>query len=254
VNSVVIFLIVAGGLGFTVIVNLFNRVVRGSSERITVQTRMVIATTLFLIVFGAVFFYLFERSAVMKHYQPHEKFLASVFQSVTARTAGFSTVDIGALGSITHFVLIVLMFIGASPGGTGGGIKTTTFFILVLSIVTILRDQRFNTIFKRRIPYAVVNRAFAILVTAAALVMGATLILGFSERFTAIQLLFETVSAFGTVGLSTGITAGLSDVGKVVIILLMFVGRIGPLTLVLAVGTRPRTRLVTYPEERVMVG
>jgi trk system potassium uptake protein TrkH len=151
-------------------------------------------------------------------------------------------------------MLVILMFIGASPGGTGGGIKTTTIFILVLSIVTILRDQRFNTIFKRRIPYAVVNRAFAILVTAAALVMGATLIMGFSEKFTAVQLLFETVSAFGTVGLSTGITPSLSDVGKVVIMLLMFVGRIGPLTLVLAVGTRPHTRLVTYPEERVMVG
>ena len=254
VNFVFVSLIVIGGLGFTVIVNLFNRLTRGSSERITVQTRMVVSTTLFLIIFGAVFFYLFERSAIMKTYQPHVKFLASVFQSVTARTAGFNTVDIGSLRSVTLLTLIILMFIGASPGGTGGGIKTTTFFILVLSIITILRDQRFNTIFKRRIPYAVVNRAFAILVTAAGLVIGATLIMGFSEKFTVVQLLFETASAFGTVGLSTGITTSLSDFGKVVIILLMFVGRIGPLTLVLAVGTRPRTRLVTYPEERVMVG
>jgi trk system potassium uptake protein TrkH len=106
----------------------------------------------------------------------------------------------------------------------------------------------------RRIPYAVVNRAFAILVTSAALVIAATLIMGFSEKFTAVQLLFETTSAFGTVGLSTGITSSLSDFSKVVIILLMFVGRIGSLTLVLAVGTKPRTRLVTYPEERIMVG
>jgi trk system potassium uptake protein TrkH len=254
VNFVVCSLIVTGGLGFTVIVNLFNRAIRGTGERITVQTRMVISTTAFLIVFGAGVFYLLERGALMKAFKPHEKFLASVFQSVTARTAGFNTVDIGALGSVTHLMLIVLMFVGASPGGTGGGIKTTTLFVLVLSIVTILRDQRFNTIFMRRIPYAVVNRAFAILVTSAALVIAATLIMGFSEKFTAVQLLFETTSAFGTVGLSTGITSSLSDFGKVVIILLMFVGRIGSLTLVLAVGTKPRTRLVTYPEERIMVG
>jgi len=177
-----------------------------------------------------------------------------MFQSVTTRTAGFNTVDIGSLRSITLFSMIMLMFVGASPGGTGGGIKTTTFFILALSIVTILRDQRFNTIFKRRIPFAVVNRAFAILVTSAAVVLMGTLLIGVSDKFTALQLLFETASAFGTVGLSTGITGALSDFGKIVIIFCMFVGRIGPLTLVLAIGTRPVSRLVTYPEERVMVG
>jgi trk system potassium uptake protein len=254
VNFVVCMLIVTGGLGFTVIVNLYNRILRGSAERITVQTRIVISTTLFLIVLGAVLFYVYERGAMLKTYQPHERFLASVFQSVTTRTAGFNTVDIGSLRSITLFSMIMLMFIGASPGGTGGGIKTTTFFILALSIVTILRDQRFNTIFKRRIPFAVVNRAFAILVTSAALVLVGTLLIGVSDKFTALQLLFETTSAFGTVGLSTGITGSLSDFGKIVIIFCMFVGRIGPLTLVLAIGTRPVSRLVTYPEERVMVG
>ena len=254
VNFVVCMLIVTGGLGFTVIVNLYNRIRRGSAERITVQTRMVISTTLFLIVFGAVLFFVYERGAMLKTYQPHERFLASVFQSVTTRTAGFNTVDIGSLRSITLFSMIMLMFVGASPGGTGGGIKTTTFFILALSILTILRDQRFNTIFKRRIPFAVVNRAFAILVTSATLVLMGTLLIGVSDKFTALQLLFETASAFGTVGLSTGITGALSDFGKIVIIFCMFVGRIGPLTLVLAIGTRPVSRLVTYPEERVMVG
>jgi trk system potassium uptake protein TrkH len=163
-------------------------------------------------------------------------------------------VDISALKSKTLFLMSILMFIGASPGSTGGGIKTTTFFILILSIITILRDQRFNTIFKRRIPYQVVNRAIAILVSAFGFVIAGTILLGFSENFSFIQVYFETVSAFGTVGLSTGITPHLSNFGKIVVMLCMFVGRLGPLTLVLAIKNAQSTRLVTYPEERVMVG
>jgi trk system potassium uptake protein TrkH len=148
----------------------------------------------------------------------------------------------------------MLMFIGASPGSTGGGIKTTTFFILLLSIITILRDQRFNTIFKRRIPFQVVNRAFAILVAATSFIILGTLLLGYSQNFNFMQIYFETVSAFGTVGLSTGITPELSDFGKIVIMACMFVGRIGPLTMVLAIRNMQGTKLVTYPEERIMVG
>jgi trk system potassium uptake protein TrkH len=123
-----------------------------------------------------------------------------------------------------------------------------------LSIITILRDQRFNTIFRRRIPYQVVNRAFAILVAGIALVITGTLLLGYSQPYSFIQVYFETVSAFGTVGLSTGITPYLNNFGKIVIIILMFIGRLGPLTMVLAIGNLQGTRLVTYPEERIMVG
>jgi trk system potassium uptake protein TrkH len=151
-------------------------------------------------------------------------------------------------------MMSILMFIGASPGSTGGGIKTTTIFLLVLSIITILKDQRFNTIFKRRIPYQVVNRAVAILVSAIGFVIAGVLLLGFSEKFSFMEIYFETVSAFGTVGLSTGITPALSDFGKIVVMVCMLVGRIGPLTMVLAIRNVQRTRLITYPEERVMVG
>ncbi|UCB46980.1 MAG: hypothetical protein JSV25_06060 [Spirochaetota bacterium] len=254
VNLVMILLIVLGGLGFTVLLNISRKLVKGHRERVTVQTRIVLISSIIFIFFGAASFYLFERDGILATMRPHEKYLASFFQSVTTRTAGFNTVKISSLKPFTLFMMSILMFIGASPGSTGGGIKTTTFFILILSIVTISREQRFNTVSKRRIPYQVINRSFAIVVCALGLVILGTLLLGFSEQFSFIQIFFETVSAFGTVGLSTGITPYLSDFGKIVIIVCMFAGRLGPLTLVVATRKRPGTRMVTYPEERIMVG
>jgi len=254
VNVVLIFLIVCGGLGFTVILNLTGKIFKAEKERLTVQTRIVLLTTAFFICYGAISFYLLEQNNILNGLNPKERFLTSIFQSITTRTAGFNTVDISRLRPITLFMMTNMMFVGASPGSTGGGIKTTTFFILLLSIITILRDQRFNTIFGRRIPFQIINRTFAILVSSIILVIMGTLFLGFTEGFSFIRIFFETVSAFGTVGLSTGITSSLSDFGKIVIIICMFAGRIGPLTLVLAIKNKQRTRLVTYPEERVMVG
>ena len=253
-NFVLILLIISGGVGFTVLLNIFRKAVKGKKERFTVQTRIVFITTLFLILFGAVNFYIFEQDNILRGFRHQERFLVSIFQSVTARTAGFNTIDTSSLRSRTLFMMSILMFIGASPGSTGGGIKTTTIFLLVLSIITILKDQRFNTIFKRRIPYQVVNRAVAILVSAIGFVIAGVLLLGFSEKFSFMEIYFETVSAFGTVGLSTGITPALSDFGKIVVMICMLVGRIGPLTMVLAIRNVQRTRLITYPEERVMVG
>lgn len=254
VNFVLIWLIVSGGLGFTVIRNLVRRTVYQRKVRVAVQTRIVLITTLFFIMYGALNFYFLEKNYILRNMRPREQFLASLFQSVTTRTAGFNTVDTASLRPVTLFMMSILMFIGASPGSTGGGIKTTTLSILVLSIITILRDQRFNTIFKRRIPFQVVNRAFAILVAAISFIILGTLLLGYSQNFKFMQIYFETVSAFGTVGLSTGITPELSDFGKIVIMVCMFVGRIGPLTMVLAIRNMQGTKLVTYPEERIMVG
>jgi trk system potassium uptake protein TrkH len=254
VNLILIWLIISGGLGFTVLLNLMQRTLRRGRSRLTVQTRIVLITTLFFIVFGAINFFFFERRALLNSMRPLDQLLVSLFQSVTTRTAGFNTVDTAALRPVTLFMMSILMFVGASPGSTGGGIKTTTLFVLVLSIITILRDQRFNTIFRRRIPFAVVNRAFAILVSGVSMIILGTLLLGYTHDFSFMELYFETVSAFGTVGLSTGITPLLSDFGKIVIMVWMFVGRIGPLTLVLAIRNLQGTRLVTYPEERIMVG
>jgi trk system potassium uptake protein TrkH len=254
VNLVVMSLIVSGGVGFTVLHNIIRRTLHFRTVRLTVQTRIVLITTLFFILFGALNFYFLERNGVLSTVKPHEMFLASLFQSVTTRTAGFNTVDTAQLRPVTLFMMSILMFIGASPGSTGGGIKTTTFFVLMLSIVTLLRDQRFNMIFQRRIPFAVVNRAFAIMVASVLVIIMGILLLGYSQNFTFMQIYFETVSAFGTVGLSTGITPHLSDFGKIVIMLIMFVGRIGPLTMVLAIRNLQGTRLVLYPEERIMVG
>jgi trk system potassium uptake protein TrkH len=253
-NLVLMWLIVSGGLGFTVLINMIQKGARFNRVRLSVQSRIVFITTISLLLFGALNFFFLEKHHMLHPMRPYEQILVSLFQSVTARTAGFNTVDTSLLRPITLFMMSTLMFIGASPGSTGGGIKTTTFFIFVLSIITVLRDQRFNTIFRRRIPFNVVNRAFVILVAAIGFIILGTLLLGYSQSFSFIQLYFETVSAFGTVGLSTGITAQLSDFGKIVIMVLMFVGRIGPLTMVLAVRNLQGARLVTYPEERVMVG
>jgi trk system potassium uptake protein TrkH len=253
-NLGLMWLIVSGGLGFTVLIDVIRKATRFNTFRLTVQSRIVFVTTILLLLFGALNFFFLERNHLLRSMRPYEQLLVSLFQSVTARTAGFNTVDTSQLRPITLFMLSTLMFIGASPGSTGGGIKTTTFFILVLSIITILRDQRYNTVFRRRIPYAVVNRAFAILVAAVGFIILGTLLLGYSQNFSFMQLYFETVSAFGTVGLSTGITAQITDFGKIVIMVLMFVGRIGPLTMVLAIKNQQGTRLVTFPQERVMVG
>jgi trk system potassium uptake protein TrkH len=254
VNAVLIFLIVSGGLGFTVLLNLARKLALGKRERLSVQTRLVLLLSLFLILFGAAGFFLFEKDGVLVGAGPREKFLLSLFQSVTTRTAGFNTVNTGLLKPFTLFMMSLFMFVGASPGSTGGGIKTTTFFVLLLSIITISRDQRFNTVFQRRIPYRVVNRSCAIVGCCLGLVIAGTLLLGLSEGFGFVPVFFETVSAFGTVGLSTGITPQLSDFGKIVIMVCMFSGRLGPLTLVVATRNVASTRLVTYPEEHIMVG
>ncbi|MFW6138781.1 MAG: TrkH family potassium uptake protein [Spirochaetota bacterium] len=253
-NSVLIILIVTGGFGFTVLLNLAGKITRGENERISVQTRMVVIASMWFLVIGGIGFWVFEKNHILAGMRPYQKIMASFFQSTTARTAGFNTIDTGLLRPITLFMLSILMFIGASPGSTGGGIKTTTFFILVLSIITIFRDQRFNTIFRRRIPFQVVNRAFAILIASMGVVIGSTLLLGVFEDFSFIRIYFEAVSAFGTVGLTTGITPHLSDLGKIIIMLTMFTGRLGPLTMVLAVRNLQRTAPVLYPTERLMVG
>ena len=192
-----------------------------------------------------------------------ERLLASWFQSVTPRTAGFNTIDYGRASPDTLFVTIFLMFVGASPGSTGGGLKTTTFGLLVALVIARWRGRGRASVFRRTIPHAVMDRALTLTLLAWALVSMAIGLLVLTEthglpfavaepRFLA--LMFEAVSAFGTVGLSTGITSSLSPAGKLVLVALMFAGRVGPLTLVLAVGPRQQKGRFRYAEENVMVG
>jgi len=190
-----------------------------------------------------------------------EALLAAYFQSVSARTAGFNTVDIGAMAPASLFIVVLLMFIGASPGGTGGGVKTTTFAISVAALWAMVRGGAEPTMLRRRLSPMVVTRAFLISLIAFLAVNGIALALLLTEGRDLLPTLFETTSAFGTVGLSTGqkgsvlsLVGHFSTAGKVLVAAMMFMGRVGPLTLAVAVARRASQPRVRYPEGRILVG
>jgi trk system potassium uptake protein TrkH len=181
--------------------------------------------------------------------------MAAWFQSVTPRTAGFNTIDYGKMTETGLFITIGLMFIGTNPGGTGGGIKTTTLRILISCTRTILQGKEEVSLFQRQVPLSLILKAIGVLVgSVIAVVIATTLISITDPKFEFIQILFEVVSAFATVGLSTGITASLSAVAKLIIILTMYVGRVGVLLLMGALLGDPRPSRIHYPEENVLVG
>jgi trk system potassium uptake protein TrkH len=180
--------------------------------------------------------------------------MASFFQSVTARTAGFNTVDITALRPTTLFLIAILMFIGASPGSTGGGIKTTTFSLLILASGAVARGREDVEVYNKRIPFHQVYKALAIFLLATLWVVLVTMALTLTERADFLTLFFETVSAFGTVGLTMGLTPDLSDAGRVLIISTMFLGRLGPITVAFALAQGRRHSRIRYPEEKIIVG
>lgn len=253
VNIVTTSLIILGGLGFTVIADIWtNRRFR----KFSLHTKVVLLTTLVLIVFGAFVFFLLEynNAGTLANLSWEEKILASYFQSVTARTAGWNTVDIGSLRDATLFFIVLLMFIGASPASTGGGIKTSTAAVIAAAIWALIRGRSDAEIFKRRIPHAIIYKAFSVLLISAVLVIFVTMMLSITENQPFIKLLFEVTSAFGTVGLSTGVTPTLSTAGKLWIILIMFAGRVGPVTIALALALRNRKGNLQYPEGKIIIG
>jgi trk system potassium uptake protein TrkH len=245
-------LFVIGGLGFHVVTEL------GSNwrwHRVSLHTRLVVVTTLFLIGAGTLGILLLEADnpATLAGLPWSEKVLASYFQAVTPRTAGFSTLPIGQMREATLWLLIGLMFVGASPGSTGGGIKTTTFATLLAMVATILSGKEQTTVFGRRLGTMTVFRAMAITLISLGVVVSAALVLLVAGDGTLGEALFESTSAFGTVGLSRGITPELSAVGKLALIFTMFVGRVGPLTLGFALVHRTHAR-IHLPEEKITVG
>jgi potassium uptake TrkH family protein len=264
-------LLMLGGLGFPVIVNLLQFQLQTLSpirrwsmlfrlrdltppSRISLHTKLVLVTTAILLVAGAALFWISETDGTLQTMTAGERLLNSVFQSATTRTAGFNSVPIGALGEGTLLLVIVLMVIGASPVSTGGGIKTTTAAILVQTVRSMARNRDTVEAFGRSIPRRFVNAAVAMLAfyLLAALIV-TTLLLATQSGMTFVQILFESVSALSTVGLSTGITAKLNDPGKVVVTVAMFVGRIGPLAVLWSFLSRPPGLRYEYPEENVIV-
>lgn len=240
-NLVTCALIIFGGIGFLVMMDVVK--CRFRFRKYSLHTKVVLTTTAVLLVVGTVLLQLTD----------HIGWLAAFFHSVSARTAGFSTINLGTLSDAGLFVLIILMFIGASPGSTGGGIKTTTFFVLMQEVRCIFTKGRPGA-FHRRLPENALAKAATVALLGVIVVCTGTFLLCVLEpEATFIQLLFEDVSAFGTVGLSTGITSGLRDLSKFVLILTMYTGRVGAFTLLSIWVERPAP-LARYTEEAINIG
>ena len=245
--------IVAGGLGFPVWLELWRRGFRPRGW--TLHTKLTVGVTAGLVVLGFAAVTAFEwSSAATAGLGADGKLLAGFFQGVTPRTAGFNTLDYGALTEETLFVTDLLMFIGAGSASTGGGIKVTTFALLVLMVWSEVRGDPHVSIFGRRVPAHAQRQAFSVAFIAAAAIALGTLVLMADSPHPFRAVLFEAISAFGTVGLSTGITADLNDLGRAVLVTLMFLGRTGPYTLAVALALRERRRLYRFPEERPLIG
>jgi trk system potassium uptake protein TrkH len=246
-------LILAGGLGFVVLAWTWQRLTRKTRERTGTQTKVVVAVSIALLALGFVEFIAVEWNRSLSDLSLGSKVANAWFQTVTTRTAGFNSVDFVQIHPATVLTFIALMFIGASPGGTGGGIKTTTFAVLVAAVRTVARGEGKPTLFRRVIPDAVVLRASTITVVALILATACTFVLLLSQDSEFSVLAFEAVSALGTVGLSLGATGELGAGGKIAVIITMFAGRIGPLSLALVLA-RGRGRHFSYPTARIMVG
>lgn len=253
INITVMALVVVGGIGFTVI-NDIRRHRRFS--RWSLHTKIVMLVTIALILFGFVFFLAVEYNHVLAGYDTSGKVLGALFQSITPRTAGFNTIPTGELRPASKFMTILLMFIGASPASTGGGIKTMTAFVILLAGISVMRGREDAEVFKKRISRDIVFRALSIALVSFTVLFAITICLTLIEQQPFVDLLFETGSALGTVGLATIDTGGLADISKALLVFVMFMGRVGPLTLTLAFARR---RTIThsgihFPEGKVMVG
>lgn len=268
VNVVIMVLITIGGLGFTVVNELMHKGVhraRGHKvARLSFHTRTVLSTSAVLVVVGTGTIFLGELFGPAETHIPlWNRILHALFQSVTCRTAGFNTLDIGAMSNIALVFMMMLMYVGGSPGSTAGGIKTTTARAVVGFVVSQIKGRSQTVVGSRALDRETMNKAITLTIMASLTVAFATLVLSITEahlgaeglhRGSFLELLFEVVSAFGTVGLSTGITAKLSDTGRAIIIMLMFVGRLGPILFLTALQewqTKPR---YSWPEEGLMIG
>lgn len=257
-------LVIAGGIGFSVVSELSGRL-RNSGNRKpwSLQTKIVLAATGILLVGGGAAYYLLEKGNAFSNYPTYLKITHSFFQAATSRTAGFDPVSQTSFSNVSLLLTVFLMIIGGSPGSTAGGIKTTSFVIIMAAIISRMRGSPGVNVFKRTLGTETLIKAISIFVLAAIVIFAATVILMLVEsnfsphtisKETALDYFFETVSAFGTVGLSLGITTGLGAVGKTVLILVMFTGRVGLLTMAYVVARAEGTDRFVYSEENVMVG
>jgi trk system potassium uptake protein TrkH len=245
--------ITLGGLGFPVLVDLYNF---REDRRLSIHSRIVLITSAILVVVGVASVAAFEwtNPNTLGDQPLNTKAAMSLLQGVTPRTAGFTTVSYPEMRDHTLFVQVILMFIGTAPTSTGGGIKVTTLALVVLIVMAQVRGQDRITLFSRTLPRPLVARALSILALASVLVLTSTLALMVSDNIDLLPALFEVTSAFGTVGLSLDVTPQLSPFGKLLISIMMFLGRVGPITFILSLAARQRTPRYRYPEEEIAIG
>lgn len=252
VNLTLSSLVIVGGLGFVVTSELFRR---RSFEKISTHSKLVLLISGALLVLGTVMFLFLENGdGVLQYESIKGSILESFFQSVVARTAGFYSVDLSKIKDSTALMLMGLMFVGGSPGSTAGGIKTTTLGVLFLSTHAVVRGEREPVVFGRHIGMDVVRKALAIFLVSITIVLSVSFILTITESARLVDILYETVSALATVGASKGITADLSDVGKILITFCMYLGRLGPMTMAFAFGMKDKKSLIRYPESFISIG
>lgn len=254
-SFVVIFLVVIGGLGFAVLLDIAKQ---RNFKNLSLHSKLVVFMTIALLMIGFILFLVleFNNPNTMGNLSFGDKLVASLFQSVTPRTAGFNTIDTAGLTDSSKILTMLLMFIGGSPGSTAGGIKTTTIAILVLTIMAVVVGRDDTQVFRRKINRDTIDRALTIFLIAMSVVMLVTFLLTITEKGNDfLTVFFETISAFGTVGLSTGLTPNLSPIGRLIISLTMFSGRVGPLTVIVALAHRNKKKaLMHYPEGKISVG
>lgn len=247
-------LIIIGGIGFTVWLEIYHY---KSGKRLTVHAKIVILMSVVLVFGGAILMFIFEcrNPETLAGMNFKDKVLNAFFASVTPRTAGFNSISINGMTMAGKFLTILLMFIGGSPGSTAGGLKTSTFGIIILTVISVIKGREDTEVFGRRFAKELVYKAFALLFIGVGLIIVVTMMLSYTEvGATFMDLLYETTSAFGTVGLTTGLTPNLSNIGKVLIMLMMYFGRVGPLTVALALTRKRKKTGYKYPEGKILIG
>ncbi len=257
INISLALLVILGGIGITVLKDVLQTIrSRRSFNSLTVHTKIVLSVNTLLLAFGTVYLFFGEFLNAFQDMSMWERLQVSFFQSATTRTAGLNTINLNSLHPHTIYMMILLMFIGASPGSTGGGVKTTTFAVLLQSVKATLQGKSNVEFFERKVPAATVVKSIAIFIISLIIVsLGLLVIMRLEPDKNFLALLFEVTSAFSTTGLSLGVTPFMTDMGKLLICLVMFVGRVGGLTLVLAVGSRAAMpRKVEYPEGKILIG
>ena len=252
INLVIMSLIIIGGIGFIVWGDIYKH--KWHVRRYMLHTKIVLVTTFVLIVGGTLFFLISERNGVIAEMSIKDKLLASAFSAVTPRTAGFNTVDTASLSAAGKIFTMMLMFIGGSPGSTAGGIKTTTFAAIVFFIVAYIKKQKGCNVFNRRIDDDLIKKASTVFFINISLVLGALLLITLNQNITPTDAAFEIFSAIGTVGMSTGITRELTVLSKLVVIFLMFCGRVGSLSFAVSFLEKRKPLDMKYPAEDILIG